>query len=185
MNEKKQNQAVLLDNLVYLTCKIEEDAVTHEIKKVLVDPTKFDNVGKYVQKLIDDGEEGCLIKDEDGTERYPGSIEWKEWKEWKEVLNAIKADKELSSMKISECYDRQNAGSNDQFEKYLDKKFGKNRYSGETKIMVFTKGDSKKDSFVIFRGTAGDKEWADNTLLYQRGDTPANKEALAYMNYLS
>ena len=183
MNEKKQNQAVLLDNLVYLTCKVEvEDAVTHEIKKVLVDPTKFDNVGAYVDVLLKEGKNGCLIKDKDGKEGYPGSIEWKEWKE---VLNAIKADKELSSMKISECYDRQNAGSNDQFEKYLDKKFGKNRYSGETKIMVFTKGDSKKDSFVIFRGTAGDKEWADNTLLYQRGDTPANKEALAYMNYLS
>lgn len=87
-------------------------------------------------------------------------------------------------MKISECYDRQNAGSNDQFEKYLDKKFGKNRYSGETKIMVFTKGDSKKDSFVIFRGTAGDKEWADNAEGGYQEQTRLQKKALDYINRL-
>lgn len=164
MAELTADQLILLDNLIYL-------------KDVANKDNMF--VGDIIEDLLKKG--GGLDKSRNpkhaGTvKEYPAMMSRPEWEK---ILNAIKNDKELTSLMVTHgdpgyLYDKQGRKLTDNHGTPLE--------SG-SRVATFVNLKTK-EATVIFRGTAGDYEWYDNGQGGYLSETKQQKEALQYIEGL-
>ncbi|MBO4998776.1 MAG: DUF2974 domain-containing protein [Lachnospira sp.] len=182
-------QLVLLDNIIYLNkfVKIKEEienrntyTIADFITDLLVDKKtdeedkKNDDLssGEADDKEPDNGEIDIYWKDElkqDQSDDNPGQC-LMNLDEWKAVLTAIKNDKLLMSLKITNVFDS-------------DSSANPNVPSAGTNFRAACFSNDE-ETVIVFRGTHGAYTWNDNGEGGYQADTASQQEALYYVNLL-
>lgn len=154
-----ERQLILLDNLIYL------DATVRTNKE----KNSETNVNDIVNNLLSLSPEEFKKEVTDNQFYYCGNmVNGMNAEEWKNVLTAIKNDDYLMNMKITNIVDDNNY------------KISGTKPTG-FRAACFTNGD---DTAVIYRGTVGDYQWADNGQGGTLAKTNSQLQAYSYLNGL-
>ncbi|HEX9060437.1 MAG TPA: Mbeg1-like protein, partial [Clostridia bacterium] len=160
MDDLNQTQLLLLDNLIYLEGVADQNDKT--VSQVIDDLTKNKYSGlmrsQNPQKIGTDDEWPCCMTKQ----------------QWIDVIDAIKNDPKLCSLRISE-------GKTE--EKTNKDKDGTIHDLGGMRAACFTDETSDKTT-LVFRGTHGAYEWHDNGLGGSETITGQQQAALDYINNL-
>lgn len=153
---------MLLEQLTYLDTKVSKAA---GITSVKFKGTIEDVVSQFDENKLKKLEKAGSI----GNTYTQGN-------EWAAVIRAIKADKDLKDLKITNAWVKK---------KGINKK-NKKKEQEEKKTVALCFEDPKepKKAIVAFRGTINGKEWNDNVEGLNRTDTKYQKEALHYIEGL-
>lgn len=162
MAELKENQLLLLNNLIYL-----QGVADGNDKKVgdIVDYLLYNNgldKSRNLSKIGTDDEYPCKMSKE----------------EWLVILRAIEKDSQLRSLKVA---DGRTGVILDKNGKAIRGSDGKPIEAG---MRVATFVDPQDEATVVFRGTGGDYEWHDNGQGGYLSDTQQQKAALEYIESL-
>jgi ribosomal 50S subunit-associated protein YjgA (DUF615 family) len=158
MTELKENQLLLLDNLIYL-------------KGVAVEGEKDTPVAKIIERLLDRGdlEKSRDMSEKDPDKGYPAEISGPRWRE---ILTNIKNDPALMSLTVTNAKDQ-----------IITKTInGEVHQIGGMRAACFV--DASGGATVVFRGTSGAYEWHDNGQGGYLPDTVQQKAALGYIEGL-
>ena len=153
MAELKENQLLLLDNLIYL------NEVTNQ-------------EGQTVEYVVDRLLKGELDKSRtDDPTKIGTNQEWPclmSRNEWLEILNQIENDPVLKSMKITNGVDYTTDGTDD----------SGTAYKQGMRAACFV--DAEGGATAVFRGTGGTAEWQDNGEGGYSSDTVQQREGAGY-----
>ena len=180
-------QLILLDNLIYLNKMIEVNTKKGgecQVSEVITDLLGNEKLnkedsnneevssGEADDKEPDNGEIDIYWKDElkqDQSDDNPGQC-LMNLDEWKAVLTAIKNDKLLMSLKITNVFDS-------------DSSADPNVPSAGTNFRAACFSNDE-ETVIVFRGTHGVYTWNDNGEGGYQADTASQQEALNYVNLL-
>jgi len=156
MIELKENQLLLLDNLIYLkgVADLEKDVTVSEV------------VNRLLDQHIDDEH-----RDEDleyAMDDKGNKVVLMEYDEWVTVLRSIQHDPDLMNLTITQARDD----------------YGDNPDKGGMRVACFV-GDDNDDATVVFRGTGGPMEWHDNGVAAYTAESQQQEEALRYIEGLT
>lgn len=147
---------MLLEQLTYLDTKV---ANASGITSIKLNGTVKDVLSQFDESKLKKLEKAGTIKDT-----------YTQGNEWTAVIRAIKADKELMSLKITDTW--------------IEKTENKENKNKKTVAICFKNSKEPQKAIVAFRGTIDGKEWKDNVEGLNRTDTKYQKEALHYIEGL-